>query len=112
MNYIEPVLLKELKEADYESLIQYRVRKILMICSNYDAFILEEDGQIESQIYNEYIELNLSNPPKFVWVTTSEQARNILDASNDIDMVISMYNMADKDVFSLASGLKAQGRAP
>ena len=110
MNYIEPVLLKELKEADYESLIQYRVRKILMICSNYDAFILEEDGQIESQIYNEYIELNLSNPPKFVWVTTSEQARNILDASNDIDMVISMYNMADKDVFSLASGLKAQGR--
>ena len=63
MNYIEPVLLKELKEADYESLIQYRVRKILMICSNYDAFILEEDGQIESQIYNEYIELNLSNPP-------------------------------------------------
>ena len=49
MNTIEPVLLKELNETDYESLISYRIRKILMICSNYDAFILEEDGQIEAQ---------------------------------------------------------------
>ena len=109
MNYIEPVLLKELNEADYDSLMQYRVRKILMICSNYDAFILEEDGQIETQIYNEYIDLNLSSPPKFVWVTTSEQAQQILETSRDIDMVISMYNMGDKDVFSLASSLKAKG---
>ena len=46
MNTSEPILLKELNEVDYESLISYRIRKILMICSNYDAFILEEDGQI------------------------------------------------------------------
>lgn len=31
MNNIEPVLLKELNETDYESLINYRIRKILMI---------------------------------------------------------------------------------
>ena len=67
MNAMEPVLLKELNPTEYESLINYRIRKILMICSNYDAFILEEDGQIEAQIYKEYIELNLSNPPKFIW---------------------------------------------
>ena len=60
MNIIEPVMLKELKETDYKSLIKFRIRKILMICSNYDAFILEEDGQIEAQIYREYIDLNLS----------------------------------------------------
>lgn len=53
MNTIEPVMLKELKGTDYGSLIKFRVRKILMICSNYDAFILEEDGQIETQIYHE-----------------------------------------------------------
>ena len=110
MNEVETVLLKELKEADYDSLIRYRVRKILMICSNYDAFILEEDGQIESQIYREYIDLNLSSPPKFLWVTTSEEARRILNDSDDIDMVISMFNMGDRDVFSLASSLKQEGR--
>ena len=111
MNEIETVLLNELNEADYESLIRYRVRKILMICSNYDAFILEEDGQIESQIYREYIDLNLSNPPKFVWVTTSEDARRVLEVSDDIDMIISMFNMSDREVFTLATSLKEEGRS-
>ena len=97
MNTIEPVLLKELNETDYESLISYRIRKILMICSNYDAFILEEDGQIESQIFKEYIDLNLSNPPKFIWVQTASEARELLNTVVGIDMVMCMYNVSDKE---------------
>ena len=77
-----------------------------MICSHYDAFILEEDGQIEAQISKEYIDLNLSTPPKFVWVTTSAQAYQMLEQEKDIDMVICMYNVGDKDVFRFAADLK------
>ncbi len=106
MNTIEPIILKELRDTDYQSLIKFRIRKILMICSNYDAFILEEDGQIESQIYREYIDLNLSNPPQFVWVQTSAQAREVLNTVVGIDMVMCMYNVGDKEIFSLASELK------
>lgn len=106
MNTLEPVLLKELNPTDYESLIDYRIRKILMICSSYDAFILEEDGQIEAQIYQEYIELNLSNPPKFIWVQTAAQARELLNTVVGIDMVMCMYNVTDKEVFTLASEIK------
>ena len=106
MNTIEPILLKELQMTDYESLINYRIRKILMICSNYDAFILEEDGQIEAQIYKEYIELNLSNPPKFIWVQTASQAREVLNTVVGIDMVMCMYNVTDKEIFTLASEIK------
>ena len=106
MNTMEPVMLKELNPTDYESLINYRIRKILMICSNYDAFILEEDGQIEAQIYKEYIELNLSNPPKFIWVQTAAEARELLNTVVGIDMVMSMYNVTDKEVFTLASEIK------
>ena len=111
MNIIEPVMLKELKETDYKSLIKFRIRKILMICSHYDAYILEEDGQIESQIYREYIDLNLSNPPQFVWVQTAAQARVILNTVVGIDMVMCMYNVGDKEIFSLASELKQEGRS-
>ena len=78
-----------------------------MICSNYDAFILEEDGQIETQIYKEYIDLNLSNPPKFIWVQTAAEARELLNTVVGIDMVMCMYNVSDKEVFSLASEIKA-----
>ena len=103
-----PATLKSLRDTDNESLINYRIRKILMICSNYDAFILEEDGQIENQIYKEYLDLNLSNPPKFVWVQTSAEAREVLNTVVGIDMVICMYNVGDKDIFRLASDLKRE----
>ena len=106
MNTIEPVSLKELKTPDYASLIKRRIREILIICSNYDAFILEEDGQIETQIYREYIDLNISNPPRFIWARTSAEAEAIVDRSGAIDMVICMYNAGDKDVFSFARKLK------
>ena len=111
MNIVEPVMLKELKGTDYDSLIKFRIRKILMICSNYDAFILEEDGQIESQIYREYIDLNISNPPQFVWVQTAAQAREVLNTVVGIDMIICMYNAGDKEMFSLAGELKQEGRS-
>lgn len=109
MNTVEPVNLKQLKNTDYSSLIMHRIRRILMICSNYDAFILEEDGQIETRIYEEYIDLNLSNPPKFVWVQSSEQAYDTILKDKDIDMIICMYNAGDTGVFSLASRLKREG---
>ena len=108
MNTVEPVMMKELKDIDNTTLINFRVRKILMICSNYDAFILEEDGQIENQIYKEYLDLNLTNPPKFVWVQTSAEAREVLNTVVGIDMVISMYNVGDKDILNLASDLKEE----
>ena len=108
MNTIEPKILTELINADYDSLMGFRVRRILMICSNYDAFILEEDGQIENQIYREYIGLNLSTPPTFVWVQTSQQAREVLQTTVGIDMVICMYNASDNDVFNLASEIKSE----
>ena len=109
MNTVEPVSLKSLRNTDYESLIRHRVGKILMICSNYDAFILEEDGQIESRIYEEYIDLNLSNPPQFVWADSSEKAYSIIKNDSELDMIICMYNAGDGGVFSLASRLKEEG---
>ena len=111
MNTLEPKLLKELINADYDSLMGFRVRRILMICSNYDAFILEEDGQIETRIYKEYIDLNLSTPPTFLWVQTSAEAREMLQTTVGIDMIICMYNAGDNDVFTLASELKKEGRS-
>ena len=110
MNTIEPVSLKELIVTDFRSLMSFRIRKILIICSNYDAFILEEDGQIESQIYKEYSELNLSNPPQFVWVTTSAEAEAVMSSDDTIDMIICMYNDRDRNVFRFTKELKENGR--
>lgn len=82
-----------------------------MICSNYDAFIMEEDGQIETQVYREYTELSLTKPPAFVWSNSSSQAREILESEDGVDMIICMFNETDDGIFPLASELKTAGNA-
>lgn len=93
---------------NYKNIMQCHIRKILMICSSYDAYTLEEDGRIEVQIYKEYVDLDLSNPPKFTWVTSSTKAMELLQKEHDYDLIISMFNIGDMDVFNLSKEIKAQ----
>ena len=101
---------EDFRNTHFSSLIKFRIKRILMICSNYDAFIMEEDGKIESQVYKEYVGLNMSNPPTFVWVESAAAARQTLENEPDIDMIICMYNEIDRDIFPLAADLKAEGK--
>lgn len=101
---------EDFRNTHFSSLIKFRIKRILMICSNYDAFIMEEDGKIESQVYKEYVGLNMSNPPTFVWGESAAAARQTLENEPDIDMIICMYNEIDKDIFPLAADLKAEGK--
>ena len=94
---------------NYKGLMQRRVRRVLMICSSYDAYTLEEDGRIEVQIYKEYVDLNLSNPPSFTWVTSSSAAAKILAGEHDFDLIISMFNVGELDVFKFSKQLKEGG---
>ena len=43
----------------FNLLMQKRIRRVLIISSNYDFFMLEEDGRVDEQIFNEYVSLNL-----------------------------------------------------
>ncbi len=91
---------------NYRQLMQHRIRRILLICSSYDAYILEEDGQLESQINEEYYELNLSNPPSIKRVATATEALEVLKDGSDFDLVIAMYNIGEISVFDFAKKVK------
>ena len=86
---------------DYGNLMRRRIRKVLLIGISYDAFTLEEDGRIDVQISNEYIDLNLSNPPSFRRVSSSVEALELLRDDPGFDLVISMFNVGEIDVFHL-----------
>ncbi len=109
MEYIDISPLTGLKRTNYTVLMEKRIRKVLMICSSYDAYMLEEDGQIEAQLYKEYVDLNISNPPKFIWVTTTAQAKELLDEDDSFDLIMNMFNTSDTDVFKLSAHLKEKG---
>jgi len=88
-----------------ESLMQNRIRRILLVCTNYDSFALEEDGRIEVQIAQEYAELNLSNPPSIVRCETSDEALTLMRGGELFDLVITMYNMGN-ETFDFAHQMK------
>lgn len=86
--------------------MKYRIHKILLVCSSYDGYILEEDGRIESQINQEYMELNMSNPPSFTRVSSTLEALDALAVDSSFDLVLTMYNVGELDVFSFAKIVK------
>lgn len=92
-------------ETSFNLLMQQRIRKVLLICSSYDAYMLEEDGRIDEQIFKEYVSLNLRQPPVFVHTDSAKKAFHILETEK-IDLIIEMLSIPDIDTFELASRIK------
>ena len=93
-------------EASFSLLMRKRIYNILLVSSVYDAFILEEDGRIEEQIFNEYMSLNLRYPPRFIQATSLREAMKCM-REEPVDLVISMLSFDDKGTFKLAAMVKA-----
>ena len=110
MTFIDGILdiqKYDFTDTSFDLLMQKRIHRVLVICSNYDNYMLEEDGRIDEQIFNEYASLNLRYPPTFVQTDNEEDAFTILNDGN-IDLVISMLSLKGSDVFGLAKRIKSK----
>ncbi len=93
------------KDTSFANLMNKRIYNVLLIATKYDAFMLEDDGRVDEQIFNEYTSLSLRYPPRFTQVTTEEEALNELRDRN-FELIICMPNMDDSDIFSAAKEIK------
>ncbi|MFC1746266.1 PEP/pyruvate-binding domain-containing protein [Candidatus Riflebacteria bacterium] len=89
----------------FETLMQNRVIEILLVCSNYDRFILEQDGRIDEQLFQEYVSLGLRYPPCFTVATTADEALALLER-RFFDMVITMLNISEIQTFEFVNRIK------
>ena len=94
---------------DFYDLMKFRVSKILLVSSLYDAFTLEEDGLIFEQISNEYGDLALPFPPQVIRVSSAKLAIDEL-MKERYELVITMARVGDMDPFEF--GLKAKKIQP
>lgn len=94
------------KDTSFANLMTKRIYNVLLIAARYDSFMLEEDGRIDEQIFNEYTALNLRYPPRFTLVSTDDDALSELE-ENHYDLVIQMPNMDNQKIFGLADTIKA-----
>ena len=98
-------------ESNYTTLMSKRVRRILLVCNNYDSFALEEDGRIDVQIAQEYLELNLSNPPAIVRAETTREAIARIQESgvrnqDSFDLILVVYSAGGNEVWDFAKEAK------
>lgn len=88
------------------NLMKKRIYNVLLIASNYDSFVLEGDGRIDEQIFNEYVSLSLRYPPQFIQVPSEKEALEVLEDQN-IDLIITMLGMGKSEAFDQAKRIKA-----
>ncbi len=89
----------------FHELMSKKVREVLLISTPYDASVMEEDCRLSEAIINEYSGLNLSQPPRLNWVSSTDAALKALD-SMKLDLVIMMPRMVDKNVLATAEKIK------
>ena len=94
-----------LRDTSFANLMNKRIYNVLLIATKYDAFMLEDDGRVDEQIFNEYTSLSLRYPPRFTQVTTEAEALAILKERN-FELIICMPNMDNRDIFAAAKEIK------
>lgn len=96
-----------LKDTEFKNLMQKRIFNVLLIATPYDAFMLEEDGRVEEQLYFEYVSLNLSSPPRVTQVCDYDTAMERLNEKR-FDMIIAMPGVEIRETFVRAKEIKAK----
>ncbi len=89
----------------FHTLMQYRVREILLVSTFYDAYIFEQDGRLTEQIFGEFHQLNLTYPPRITSVPTGEEALRKIE-EQDFDLVITMIRIGEITPFELGRKIK------
>lgn len=95
------------KDTTFANLMRHRIYNVLLFASKYDVFVLEEDGRIDEQIFNEYTALNLRYAPRFTLVSSEEEA-NALLRERSFELIISMPSGDSINPFEWAKGVKKQ----
>ena len=94
-----------LKDTAFQDLMQKRIFNVLLVASPYDAFMMEEDGRIEEQLYFEYVALNLSSPPRVTRVSTIPEALEKLREKH-FGLAIVMPGVDISETFAGAHAMK------
>lgn len=93
----------------FHDLMPHKIRRILLVSRQYDAWIMEEDCRLSEQIIKEYKGLNLSHPPCLRWASDAANAIRVI-ARQSFELIIIIAREADSFSQETAAALKAECR--
>jgi DNA-binding NarL/FixJ family response regulator len=83
-----------------------RIHEVLFIASQYDLYMMEEEGLLADRISDEYTLMHLTNAPAITRVSTAEEALDVAEHSR-FDLVITGLRVGKgNNVFDMADAIK------
>ena len=76
---------------DFQHLMARRVENIILVSSTYDTFILQEDGQLNEVLLNEFLDLNLHHTTGLRHVATGAEAIALATAASTSSSRLSTW---------------------
>jgi CheY-like chemotaxis protein len=95
----------EFEPCEWLRLMPFKVRKLLLVASLYDAYLLEEDGRLTDLLMEAYRLRDLGYFPMISRATDGAQALQWLD-EEAFDLVVCMMRLGDMDPWSLGRRIK------
>ncbi|MEE8170689.1 MAG: response regulator, partial [Phycisphaerae bacterium] len=89
----------------FHELMPHRVDHVLLVCSLYESFILEEDGLVAELITTEFLDLRLSHAPRVARVSSGDEALAFI-RSHSVDLVITMTRLGRLKIMDFARHIK------
>lgn len=91
----------------FQNLMRQRVKQVLLVCSLYDSFILEEDGQLYEKLYSEHHNLSLITVPGLQRVSTGREALQLASVPGEFDLIITTLHLGDMHALEFAEQVRA-----
>ncbi len=89
----------------FYELSPYRVREVLFVSSEYDAFVLETEGQMAERLFFKYSEFYMVGAPRISHATNVEEALEIL-ALHRVDLVVFVVRQGELVTPALGAKLR------
>ncbi len=104
---IEDIFSSRIKE--FQKLMRYKIREILLVSSLYDYYLFEEDGRLYELLREEYQVLNLSQAPEITHVATGAEAFELAVSENYYDLIITTLHIEDMHPVKFAQMIRRAG---
>lgn len=89
----------------FTSLMMKHIFNVLLVCSDYDRFLIDGDGRVEEQLFFEYTQLGLSSPPKITHTSSPSRAIKLMNKYN-FQLVLTMLDPGKEETETMLKGLR------
>jgi CheY-like chemotaxis protein len=93
----------------FQDLMKFRVREILLVSSQYDSFVLSEDGSLYESLLDEYVGLGLTHIPGIIRVSSGREAVSLAMEPARFDLILCSLRLSDMHATEVAARIKQVG---